>query len=85
MMALFIDVHHTAARGLDAETLAEVHSRDVAIQDSYGVRFLRYWFDPVTGKTFCLSEAPSMEAVNAVHQQANGTMADEIFVVYEGQ
>jgi len=84
-MALFIDVHHAAAKDMDAAAAAEMHSRDVAIQDSYGVRFLRYWFDPVTGKTFCLSEAPSMEAVNAVHQQAHGAMADEIFVVYEGQ
>ena len=84
-MALFIDVHHTAAKDLDTQTMAEVHARDLAIQDRYGVRFLRYWFDPVTGKTFCLSEAPSMEAVNAVHQNANGIMADEIFVVYEGQ
>jgi hypothetical protein len=85
MMALFIDVHHTAAKDLDAQTMAEVHRRDLAIQDRYGVRFLRYWFDPVTGKAFCLSEAPSMEAVNAVHQEANGLTADEIFVVYEGQ
>jgi hypothetical protein len=84
-MALFIDVHHTAAKDLDAQAAAEMHSRDVAIQDRQGVRFLRYWFDPVTGKAFCLSEAPSMEAVNAVHQQAHGFMADEIFVVYEGQ
>jgi hypothetical protein len=84
-MALFIDIHHTAARDLDAEAAAEMHRRDVAVQDSYGVRFLRYWFDPVTGKVFCLSEAPSMDAVNAVHQQANGATADEIFVVYEGQ
>jgi hypothetical protein len=48
------------------------------------VRFLKYWYDPVTGRAFCPSEGPSKEAVMAVHRQAHGSAADEIFEVFEG-
>jgi hypothetical protein len=81
---LFIDVHHTAARGLDEAAAAQLHLQDLAVQDRFGVRYLRYWFDPATGKAFCLSEAPNVDAVMAVHRASHGVVADEIFAVYEG-
>jgi Protein of unknown function (DUF4242) len=33
---------------------------------------------------FCLIEAPSAEAATAVHKEAHGLLADEIFPVEEG-
>jgi hypothetical protein len=36
------------------------------------------------GKVFCLMEAPSKEAANAVHREAHGLVADELIEVKEG-
>jgi hypothetical protein len=33
---------------------------------------------------FCLVEAPSADAAAAVHRQAHGLLADEVFLVQEG-
>jgi hypothetical protein len=80
---LFIDVHHRI-EGVTPEAIAEAHRRDLEVQARYGVRFLKYWYDERTGKVFCLSEAPSKEAAIAVHREAHGHVADEIFEVTEG-
>jgi hypothetical protein len=84
-MPRFIDVHHDVAKGLTPEAADAFHQRDVAVQVKYGVQYLKYWYDPMTGKAFCLSEAPSVDAVMAVHREANGLIADEIFEVFEGE
>ena len=39
--------------------------------------------DEEAGKIFCLVEAPDAEAANAVHRQAHGLVADEIYAVTE--
>jgi hypothetical protein len=83
-MPLFIDVHHTVPKGLTPETLAAAHEKDLAVEGKYGVRYLKYWYDAATGKVFCLSDAPSLEAVMAVHRDAQGAPADEYFQVQEG-
>jgi hypothetical protein len=84
-MPRFIDVHHNIGPGLTPDDTAVLHARDLAVQHQYGVRFLKYWYDPATGKVFCLSEAPDKEAVLAVHRAAHGACADEIFEVFEGE
>jgi hypothetical protein len=75
-MPRFIDVHHDGAKGMTPEVVARYHQMDLEVQDKYGVRFMKYWFDPVTGKAFCLSDAPSREAVLAVHRDSHGYLAD---------
>jgi Protein of unknown function (DUF4242) len=84
-MPRFIDVHHTAALGLTPAEVAELHQKDLAVQGKHGVWYVKYWYDPTTGKAFCLSEAPDQEAVLAVHREAHGIVADEIFEVFEGE
>jgi hypothetical protein len=84
-MPRFIDVHHDFGPGLSPEQAAAGHARDLAVQGKHGVRFLKYWYDPATGRAFCLSEAPGKEAVLAAHQEAHGFTADEIFEVFEGE
>jgi hypothetical protein len=84
-MPRFIDVHRDGGVGIKPEDLATMHAKDLAVQTTYGVRFLKYWYDPSTGRIFCLSEAPNKEAVLAVHREAHGTTADEIFEVFEGE
>ena len=50
---------------------------------TYGVKYLRYWFDEDAGKVFCLVEAPDKEAAMAVHREAHGLVADELIEVVE--
>ena len=78
-----MDIHHKV-EGLTPEAVHAAHEKDVALQARYGVRFIRYWYDEKTGKVFCLSEAPSPEAMAAVHREAHGLIADEIIEVTEG-
>jgi uncharacterized protein YcfL len=82
-MPLFMDVHHKVD-GLTAEAVAEAHKRDLEVQEKHGVQYHRYWYDETSGKVFCLVEAPSKEAAEAVHREAHGLVADEITEVQEG-
>jgi hypothetical protein len=70
--------------GLTAEVAQAAHQKDLEVQAKYGVTLLRYWYDVGTGRGFCLAEAPSMEAFEAVHREAHGLLADEIVEVAEG-
>jgi len=82
-MPLYLDVHAKIV-GLTADVAADAHRKDLEIQQKHGVKYLRYWFDEGNGKVFCLVEAPSREAAEAVHREAHGMMADEIIEVKEG-
>lgn len=82
-MTLFMD-YHRAVDGLTAEAVADAHRRDLAIQASHGVSYLRYWFNAETGAVFCLVDAPNQAAAITVHRAAHGLTADEIIAVQEG-
>jgi len=82
-MALFMDAH-TIEGGVSAHDVAAAHQADLATQEAHGVSYLRYWVDESAGKIFCLVEAPDAEAAHAVHRQAHGLVADEIYAVAEG-
>jgi uncharacterized protein DUF4242 len=82
-MSLYIDVH-TIEGGVGADDVAEAHQADLQTQERFDVRYLRYWVSEAEGKVFCLVEAPSPEAATAVHQEAHGLLADDIFPVREG-
>lgn len=82
-MTLFMDTH-SLGDGLTMDDVAKAHKADLATQDSHGVTYLRYWVDESEGQIFCLVEAPSAEAANAVHREAHGLVADHIFAVQEG-
>ena len=82
-MPMFLDVHNNV-EGLSDEAAEAGHRLDLAVQARHGVRFIRYWYDEATGKLFCLFEGPSKEAGDAVHLEAHGVKADEIWEVKEG-
>ena len=82
-MPLFLDVHHKI-EGLTREGVEQAHHADLAAQDPYGVKYLRYWYDTASGRVYCLVEAPNKEAAEAVHREAHGLVADEINEVSEG-
>lgn len=75
-MPLFMDVH-TNMIGVTPEALNAAHQADLDIQADENVDFQRAWADPVSGHVFCLSEAPSAEAVQRIHERA-GHPADQV-------
>jgi Nickel responsive protein SCO4226-like len=81
-MPLFMDVH-TIDGGVSADDVAKAHQADLDTQADFGVRYLRYWVDEVEGKIFCLVDAETPDDAHAVHRQAHGLVADEIFTVSE--
>ena len=83
-MPKYMDIHK-GVDGLTAEAIAGAHQKDLEIQERYGVKFLKYWFNEADGTVFCLSEAPNKEAAEAVHREGHGLVADEIFEVQEGE
>jgi class 3 adenylate cyclase len=78
-MPLYMDRHDIP--GATAEDVAAAHVQDVAIQERYGVRYITYWFEPEDGSAFCLAEGPDREAVETVHREAHGLMANKIIEV----
>jgi hypothetical protein len=81
-MPLFMDVH-TVPGGVAAGDVAKAHQADLATQGAFGVDYQRYWVDEQAGKIFCLVDAPDADAAHAVHREAHGLVADEIFPVSE--
>ncbi len=81
-MPLYMDRHEVP--GASAEDVAAAHTLDVGVQDTHGVRYLTYWFDPVAESVFCLAEGPSAKAVEDVHREAHGLMASSVIEVQPG-
>jgi hypothetical protein len=75
-MTQFMDVHHNMV-GITAEQLQAAHNADLEIQGDENVDFKQAWADPEAGVVYCLSEAPSAEAVKRIHERT-GHPADEI-------
>jgi hypothetical protein len=82
-MTLYMDVHNIDG-GVALKDVAQAHMADLATQDQFGVRYLRYWVDESNGKVFCLVDSPDAEAANRVHREAHGLVADAIYPVEEG-
>ncbi|MEW2415415.1 SCO4226 family nickel-binding protein [Streptomyces sp. NPDC046866] len=78
-MTKFMDVHH-GMKGITEEQLMAAHKADLAIEGEEKVHFERAWADPASGTVYCLSEAPSAEAVMRIHERA-GHPANEIHPV----
>ncbi|MFJ5015932.1 SCO4226 family nickel-binding protein [Streptomyces griseoluteus] len=78
-MARFMDVHH-GMKGITADQMAQAHQADLAIEHEENVHFQAAWADPESGTVFCLSEAPSAEAAQRIHERA-GHKPDEVHPV----
>ncbi len=83
-MPLFMDVHQKLPDGATAKDVAGAHAADLSVQDRYRVNYRNYWVDEKSGKVFCLVEAPNADTAIAVHREAHGLVADEIYAVIEG-
>ncbi len=76
---MFMD-RHTAITAT-AEELAEAHTLDLETEGRYGVHYHTYWFDPARQSVFCLVEGPNKDALEAVHRDSHGLVADAIVEV----
>jgi len=83
-MPLYMDIHESVPAGTTAQDVAGAHAADVSVQGKYGVDYRSYWVDEANGRVFCLVDAPNPQAAVAVHQEAHGLLADDIFPVTEG-
>lgn len=82
---LYIDVHHLGAGKVTAAAVAEAHKKDLAIQNKYGVSFIKYWVDTTKGDVYCLSSSPNPEAITDTHKEAHGLLPDETYLVTDGE
>ncbi len=67
--------------GATRHAIADAHQKDLALQDKYHVRFLTYWFDENRSTAFCLIEAPNREAIEHAHDEAHGSIPNEVLEV----
>jgi class 3 adenylate cyclase len=72
---------HVFRDGVTAEEVAQAHAADLAVQQNYGVNYLKYWVNDSGGKAFCIVEAPNAEACSHVHREAHGFVAEKIIEV----
>jgi Protein of unknown function (DUF4242) len=82
-MPLYMDVHELPD-GTDEDAVAGAHAADLRVQDKYRTRYLNYWVDAGHRRAFCLVEAPDAASATAVHREAHGLVADEIYEVAAG-
>lgn len=78
-MPIYMDVH--IVPGVNAKAVAEAHSRDVLLQEEHQCKCMTYWIDEARESVFCLIEAPSMEAVVEMHNEAHGLIPHKIIEV----
>jgi hypothetical protein len=83
--SLFIDVHILRPGSVTAADVAAAHSKDVAVQEKYGVSFQRYWVDEKNGTVYCLSSAPDSAHIAAVHNEAHGLLPQQVYQVVGGK
>ena len=81
-MPLYMDIHNLGP--VAKEDVEKAHQADLQTQAELGVQYLKYWVNEDAGKVFCLVDAPTAEAASAVHREAHGLVADDIYPVHEG-
>ena len=78
-MPTYMDIHDLP--GVTPEAVANAHLEDMRVQSKYGVTYHKYWINQQKGKIYCLCEAPTAEAADAVHREAHGLSAARIMEV----
>lgn len=78
-MPVYMDRHYI--EGATRHAVADAHQKDLALQDKYDVRFLTYWFDEMRCTAFCLIEAANRETIERAHNEAHGSVPNEVLEV----
>ncbi|MGE5062374.1 MAG: nickel-binding protein, partial [Betaproteobacteria bacterium] len=78
-MAVYMDRHYI--EGATRHAVADAHQKDLALQDKYNIKFLTYWFDEARCTAFCLIEAPNRNTIEQAHNEAHGSVPNEVLEV----
>lgn len=78
-MPIYMDRH--IVPGIEAKHAAEAHREDLKIQEEHSCRCMTYWVDEDRGYAFCLIDAPNIQAVHNMHNEAHGLIPHEIIQV----
>ena len=78
-MPVYMDRHYI--EGATRHAVADAHQKDLALQNKYDVKFLTYWFDEMRSTAFCLIEAPDRETIERAHNEAHGSVPNEVLEV----
>jgi hypothetical protein len=79
---LFMDVHDLDS--VTAAAVAEAHSKDLAVQDEFGVEFMRYWVDESNARVYCLAKADDAKSISDAHKRAHGLVPQNVYEVTDG-
>lgn len=79
-MPLFMD-RHEVSDNVTAEMVADLHQKDLEIEDKFNCKGLTYWFGAKRKTAFCLVEAPDKSAIQKMHDFAHGDVANQIIEV----
>jgi hypothetical protein len=82
--SLYIDVHYLPEGKVSFADVAAAHSKDLATESKYGVKFIKYWVDESKGVVYCLSSAPDTTAITSTHKEAHGLLPQAIYKVEDG-
>jgi class 3 adenylate cyclase len=75
----FMDRHDF--NGLTATIAADMHRRDMDLQERFGVQLITYWFDEDRQTAFCLAKADGADALTALHREAHGGIPNQVIEV----
>lgn len=78
-MPTYMDIHDLP--DVTPEAVAQAHLRDMSIQDRFGVSYHKYWINSKQGKVYCLCNAPTTAAAEAVHRESHGLTAQRIMEI----
>jgi len=79
-MPIFMD-RHDLPESVTAEEVARLHQEDLKIEHKFGCKGMTYWFDEVRKTAFCLVQAPNKQALQDMHNEAHGAVANRIIEV----
>lgn len=80
-MPIYMDIHIVEDDAFNEIAADEGHQRDIAVQDSFGVKNLKYFLNLAEKKIFCLMEAPDKKACIDNHLAAHGIGACNVIEV----
>ena len=80
----FIDFHDLEPGKVTFDDVMKAHQKDLAAQEKYNVKFLKFWLAEKEGKVFCLSQAHDSASVKHAHKEAHGLMPSVVYTVTGG-
>ncbi|MFI5154430.1 MAG: DUF4242 domain-containing protein [Chitinophagales bacterium] len=82
---LYLDVHHIGPGKITLADVAGAHAKDLATEGKFGVHFIKYWVDTLSGTVYCLASAKDSASLVQTHAAAHGLLPEHVYRVSPGQ